>query len=204
MDRIVKRYTKKVVSICRPDQSNSDWICSFLKKLGKDADKTLNLHGLHMLVEYFDDGEWKYIDCSSVEEFSVDGIDYKVEWDLDEDEMELIYISGKITGMGFNNAEAKFADAEEHLLVLGYIPLNPITYCQEVGIPSNDYKRLLNYCIKKLIECDGIYMLNNWQRSYGAEIEMEVAYLLQKIKPGFKILYEDYIKNMYEEEEECK
>jgi hypothetical protein len=88
MTRIINAETKEVVSILKNEQSNSEWICKFIEGEGRSTDKILNLPNLHMLIEYYDNGEYKTIDCNATEEFEVAGNDYIIEWDLDEDEME--------------------------------------------------------------------------------------------------------------------
>lgn len=93
-----------------------------------------------------------------------------------------IYISGKITGM---EAEAKvlFQQAEDKLTALGYEVVNPMK------LPHEHDKRWISYMIECLIAlkpCDGIYLIDNWNNSRGAIIEVR-----------------EYIDNMDEKDKEC-
>lgn len=83
-----------------------------------------------------------------------------------------IYISGPITGHAYNWVEAKFRTAEKELKGLGYDPVNPL----DNGLPrSAPWIRHIGRDIELLLECGAIYMLEGWQESKGARIELAVA-----------------------------
>lgn len=95
--------------------------------------------------------------------------------------MEKIYISGKITGIE-NEAAELFAKAEKELQEKGFEVVNPMT------LNHNHDKSWLNYMktdIKALMDCNGIYMLSNWETSRGAKIERQLA-----IDLGMKVIYQ--------------
>lgn len=82
-----------------------------------------------------------------------------------------IYISGRITGMEKEAAEL-FAKAEQVLLAKNFTPVNPML------LPHNHDKKWVSYmkeCLKVMLQCDGLYMLDNWQQSEGALTEWRLA-----------------------------
>lgn len=90
-----------------------------------------------------------------------------------------IYISGPIT----NDPDfmQKFANAEAEIITAGYEPVNPARHELPEGATWVDYMR---QDLKLLCDCDGVYMLENWQESKGAKIEHQLAQDL-----GLKIFY---------------
>lgn len=97
-----------------------------------------------------------------------------------------IYISGKITGCEPGEAEAHFEAAEQFLKKQypNAILVNPFF------IQHNHNKSWENYMRTDLIamlDCDTIYMLNNWKDSKGARIEYLLAFEL-----NFNILFEHF------------
>ena len=97
--------------------------------------------------------------------------------------MKTIYISGRITGLPYDEALANFKKAEEHLHGLGYLVVNPM-----VLVPYNKDLTWFDYVgedIKLLGKCDSIYMLKGWYKSDGAWIEHEIA-----IRKKLTIIYE--------------
>lgn len=78
-----------------------------------------------------------------------------------------IYIAGRIT----NNPTyiTEFKEAEQFIKGHGHTPINPV---QDEG---RNYKDYIDDGLKKLMECDAIYMLPYWQRSMGASLEHHYA-----------------------------
>lgn len=85
--------------------------------------------------------------------------------------MKKIYICGKISGMAWGAARAKFEETEKMLVARGYEVVNPIKLCS----PETDWKKCMRKDIGELVKCDGIYIMNNWKKSNGARIEISVA-----------------------------
>ena len=81
------------------------------------------------------------------------------------------YISGKISGIE-EEAPKHFERAEKFLVARGLFPVNPMKIEHNHKGYWTDY---MKSDIKVLCDCDGIYMLNNWQDSKGAKIEFQLA-----------------------------
>lgn len=82
-----------------------------------------------------------------------------------------VYISGPMTGLPEFNKPA-FDEAERFLRRIGYEPVNPANIHPPERQKHSDFMR---EDLKALLDCDSIYMLDGWQKSPGARIEMEVA-----------------------------
>lgn len=94
---------------------------------------------------------------------------------------ERVYISGAITGVP--NYKERFAKAQKELEAQGYAVINPAAM-NEV-FPEAEYEEFMFADIHLLALCDVIYMLNNWQKSRGANREIGFA-----MGREMKILYE--------------
>lgn len=90
-----------------------------------------------------------------------------------------IYIAGKITGD--KNYKNHFAEAERYLRNKGYSVVNP------VKPEGRNYRWYIDEGLKQLMECDEIYMLDNWRDSKGANLEWRYAAIV-----GIPIHYEEY------------
>ena len=89
---------------------------------------------------------------------------------------EKIFISGKISGLHYFYAYKRFAAAEKYLTELGYKVTTPMCLCQK----NWSWLRCMAVCLWNLIQCNTIYMLENWKDSQGARIEYAIACLLRK------------------------
>jgi hypothetical protein len=93
-----------------------------------------------------------------------------------------IYISGAITNNP--NAKEQFDKAKQTLLELNkkYYPISPM------DLPHYHDQKWSSYMredIKAMMDCQGIYLIEGWEKSKGARIEKELAESLD-----FKIIYE--------------
>lgn len=96
--------------------------------------------------------------------------------------MKKIYISGQITGLDYDEAFALFENVEPLLKDNGFEVVNPMK------IKHNHDLSWINYMktdIKALMDCNTIYMLSNWTKSTGADIERRIALDL-----GYKVIYQ--------------
>ncbi len=95
-----------------------------------------------------------------------------------------IYISGKISGLDYQEALKLFAEASRRISLAGCEAVNPMDM-----IPTQVGKTWEQYMcedIALIFECDGVYLLNNWQESRGARIEKAICEILDK-----RIFYAD-------------
>lgn len=93
----------------------------------------------------------------------------------------LVYISGKISGLDFEEVKKRFLEAEEFLESLGIQAVNPLNN----GLSVDDaWIKHLCKDIEMLNDCDSIYMMEGWQDSVGACIEYDFA-----IRTGKTILF---------------
>ena len=89
------------------------------------------------------------------------------------DEMkQKVYISGAIAHHDMEERRRAFADAARFLNLKGYEPVNPF----DNGLPAEAHWRLhMRADIALLLGCDYIYMLQGWELSKGAKLELDVA-----------------------------
>lgn len=87
-----------------------------------------------------------------------------------------IYISGKITGLPIEEAQAMFQAAEDHLneslKEYNVEVVNPMKIDHSHGQTWEEFMREDIYA---LLSCDSIYMLKNWTDSKGARLECAIA-----------------------------
>lgn len=86
-----------------------------------------------------------------------------------------VYISGPMTGLPGHNFPA-FNAAAKQLRSLGVDVVNPVEVCRESGGKWHDYMKA---DIKALCDCDGLVLLDGWQHSNGAQLELNIAHRLQ-------------------------
>ena len=94
--------------------------------------------------------------------------------------MKKIYISGKITGIE-KEALIKFDDVQVYLST-EFITINPMRLKHAHDKTWESYMR---ECLKALLLCECIYMIEGWENSKGAMIEFNLACDL-----GMKVIYE--------------
>lgn len=91
------------------------------------------------------------------------------------------YISGKISGLDFEEVKKRFLEAEEFLESLGIQAVNPLNNGLSV---DDDWIKHLCRDIELLHECNYIYMMEGWQDSVGACVEYDFA-----IRTGKTVLF---------------
>ncbi|MCR4964822.1 MAG: DUF4406 domain-containing protein [Bacteroidales bacterium] len=85
--------------------------------------------------------------------------------------MKKVYIAGKVTGEKYQTVFIKFMAAENRLKMDGHEVVNPIRFCASEWPWADCMRR----CIARLMECDAIYLLNDWKQSKGARLEKYLA-----------------------------
>lgn len=84
-----------------------------------------------------------------------------------------VYISGPITGLLYEEVEKAFNEAEVRLQERGYEVVNPL----KNGLPrESTWNEHMRADLKLLLDCDAIYMLDGWNNSKGAMIELKLAF----------------------------
>ena len=86
--------------------------------------------------------------------------------------MKRIYISGPMTGLMDSNFPAFNAEAER-LRDLGHEVVNPAEINPD---PATGWHACMRADLKALLDCDTLALLDGWQRSAGAHLEMHVAH----------------------------
>lgn len=86
--------------------------------------------------------------------------------------MKKIYIAGKVTGLHRTEVERNFNTLKEYFTNIGYHVISPIDIVVD---PDTDWKTAMKICIKALLDCDYIYLMNNARFSKGARLEFLIA-----------------------------
>ena len=85
--------------------------------------------------------------------------------------MEKVYISGKVTGLPWEEVEDKFRAAADLVRFHGSLAVVPIHYCRK----DWPWRQCMKRCLALLLECDKVLLLPDWKQSRGAKIEALVA-----------------------------
>lgn len=84
-----------------------------------------------------------------------------------------IYISGKITGLEHQVAYKIFEDAENNLKSkLNCEVINPMKLEHN---HDQSWENFMKQDLKELLDCDYIFLLDNWKFSKGARLELLLA-----------------------------
>lgn len=86
--------------------------------------------------------------------------------------MKRVYLSGPMTSMPDLNFPAFNAEAHR-LRAIGYEVVNPATLNPD---PGATWHECMRQDLKALLDCDAIALLDGWQKSAGAHLEMHVAH----------------------------
>lgn len=83
-----------------------------------------------------------------------------------------VYISGAIEHHDLEERRAAFGRAEQLLELHGLKAVNPF----KNGLPADaHWREHMRRDIALLLECDAIFMLEGWELSKGAKLELDVA-----------------------------
>ena len=91
------------------------------------------------------------------------------------------YISGKISGLPFEEVVEKFENAEMEVTKLGYKAINPT----KNGVNSDKWGDHMVEDVRNLNRCEAVYFLVDWEQSAGAAIEHQFA-----VNTGKKMIYQ--------------
>jgi len=93
-----------------------------------------------------------------------------------------VYISGKISGLPYEQVKEKFEQAVKQVAAYEYSPVSPLDNgCSE----CDPWGKQMKECIGQLLDCDAIYLLWDWKDSKGARIEEYIAR-----EQGLQIMYQ--------------
>lgn len=95
-----------------------------------------------------------------------------------------IYISGKITGLDYDEAFDAFETRHKYLSTMGF--KNVINPMYEIKKGAHTYMNYLSKSAALLSKCGSIYMMRGWHKSKGAIFELRLAKLW-----NLKIIYEN-------------
>ncbi|MFW2137128.1 DUF4406 domain-containing protein [Chryseobacterium sp. TY4] len=99
-----------------------------------------------------------------------------------KDRKPKIYIAGKISGEPIHSVTLKFGRAQSKFEAKDYEVLNPLAIVNDW---HTTWDNAMRKCIAAMMTADEIYMLRDWNRSRGAQIERDIALQLK-----MKISYE--------------
>src|SRR4051812_16989079 len=90
------------------------------------------------------------------------------------------YVAGKITGLPRTDVKDKFNMIEHQLSGLGYHVVKPVS----VSDDSKPWDVAVRSDIKKMLECDEVHLLSDWQDSRDAQLERDIA-----VRLGMNVVY---------------
>ncbi len=91
-----------------------------------------------------------------------------------------VYIAGKITGLPKEEVQSKFNNITSRLTDMGYNVVNPAATLEE----ERNWRDSVRSDIKKMLECDEVHLLPDWQESRGAQLERDIA-----LRLGMQVVY---------------
>jgi hypothetical protein len=91
-----------------------------------------------------------------------------------------VYVAGKVTGLPKEQVKTKFNQITNKLHSLGYQVVKPVAITDE----APNWDDAMRNDIKKMLECDELHMLPDWQESRGAQLERDIA-----IRLGMNVVY---------------
>jgi hypothetical protein len=90
------------------------------------------------------------------------------------------YIAGKISGLPKGQVKDKFNLIATRLTGMGYHVVEPST----INDDSLPWDHAVRSEIKKMLECDEVHLLPDWQESRGAQLERDIA-----LRLGMHVVY---------------
>jgi len=89
---------------------------------------------------------------------------------------KLVYVAGPIGDS--TDFRERFAQGKLEVQSLGYNAVTPVDVCSNStheGHCGHTWRDHMNGDIRTLLNCEGIYMLRNWEHSRGARLEKLIA-----------------------------
>ena len=89
---------------------------------------------------------------------------------------ERVFVSGKVSGLVYQDACRPFYDTAAEVLAQGLCPVVPVDLC----CAHWGWYKCMAVCLWNLLRCKYILQLDNWTDSRGAKWEYRAAKLLRK------------------------
>lgn len=83
-----------------------------------------------------------------------------------------VYISGRISGLPYEEVKENFKRAEEYLIAQGYETVSPLDLSPD---PSLSWEEHMKKDLAGMLQCDAICMIDGWEKSRGAILEHYIA-----------------------------
>jgi len=90
---------------------------------------------------------------------------------LNRDELPVVYVAGKVTGMEYGEAWAQFKLKQQELENTGFYVINPLDHIEE----TEHWQKAMRQAVVMLACCDHICLLDNWHLSEGATLERNLS-----------------------------
>jgi hypothetical protein len=91
-----------------------------------------------------------------------------------------VYVAGKVTGLPKDQVKDKFNKISKRLMNLGYHVVRPAAVYDD----SKAWGESIKNDIRKMLDCDELHMLPDWQESRGAQLERDIA-----LRLGMQVVY---------------
>ena len=86
----------------------------------------------------------------------------------------IVYIAGPMMGVpGFNYPA--FNAAEDHLRAIGHMPINPARHGVDERARDWTWVDFMRRTIRDVTNADAIHLLDGWEGSRGAQLEVTIA-----------------------------
>lgn len=83
-----------------------------------------------------------------------------------------VYISGRFSGLPYEEVKENFKRAEEYLRAQGYETVSPLDLSPD---PSLSWEEHMKKDLSGMLQCDAICMIEGWEKSRGATLEYYIA-----------------------------
>lgn len=94
--------------------------------------------------------------------------------------MKRAFVAGKITGLPKDQVKSKFNMLADQLHNMGYHVIKPTGLSDH----HHTWDTATRNDIKKMLECDEVHLLPDWQESRGAQLHRDIA-----LRLGMQVVY---------------
>ena len=89
-----------------------------------------------------------------------------------------VYVCGQVTGLDTLFVKAKFEAASRTVWHHGFEPVNPVELVGNVDAP---WREAMGICLQALLNCEGIFVQEDWRSSKGAQVEIMLAHAMDLV-----------------------